>query len=90
LDLSVSFSDFWATIFPANGKMTQEWPANPFHQLPMDPKNGEQWSWNGHLVCGSCGCWICGQETWGKHRWKLSFSDFWATILPANGQMTQE
>jgi hypothetical protein len=40
----VSYSDFRATILPANGQMIQESPANPFHQLPMDQKNNEQWS----------------------------------------------
>jgi hypothetical protein len=32
-------------------------------------------------------CWICGQDL---GQIQVSFSDFQATILPANGQMTQE
>jgi DNA-directed RNA polymerase subunit N (RpoN/RPB10) len=32
-------------------------------------------------------CWICGRDLGQKH---VSFSDFRATILPAEGQMTQE
>jgi hypothetical protein len=35
--------------------MTQEWPANPFHQLPMDQKIDEQCTWDGHLVPGGHG-----------------------------------
>ena len=52
-------------------------------------KNDEQWSWDGHLVVVVMECWICGGGLLGQKQ-QVSFSDFWATILPANGQMTQE
>jgi hypothetical protein len=44
------FSDFWATIPPDNGQMTQELQANQFHQTQMDQKKDEQWSWDNYLV----------------------------------------
>jgi hypothetical protein len=56
---------------PAKGQMTQEQPANPFHQLPMDPKNDEQWPemviWSVVVV----EYWICGRE-WGQKQVSLS------------------
>jgi hypothetical protein len=40
---------------PQGSHSDQQEPAGPFHRLPMDHKNDEQWSYADHLVQIACG-----------------------------------
>jgi hypothetical protein len=86
----VSFSDFRATILPANGQMTQDYKNNPQIHFTSSQWIKRMMNSGPEMVIWSVvvmECWICGRDLGQK---QVSFSDFLATILPANGQMTQE
>jgi hypothetical protein len=58
----------------------------------MDHKIDEQCTWDGHLVPGGHGVLdYCRRESFGQKQHSGEFFRLLiATILPANGQMTQE
>jgi hypothetical protein len=51
------FWSFCAKILylPQGSHSDHQKPAGPSHQLPMDHKNDEQWSYADHLVQIACG-----------------------------------
>jgi hypothetical protein len=84
------FRLFRATILPANGQMTQEYKNHLQIHFTSSQWIKRIMNSGPEMVIWSVAVvefWICGRDLGQK---QVSFSDFRATILPANGQMTQE